>query len=208
MVYSCGRLVTSSNYRDAGNADRNILSWMWRSRPRLDTGRSDCKLMGMSQQLWHVAHTRPRCEKKLLQYCGRENLEASLPCYKAVHKYRGKTVVFKKPLFPGYVFLQISAEKRGTVIQSDYLANLLEVTDQALFVRQLGEVLRAVETDLEIRLAPTISEGLRVKIKSGPLRGIEGLVEKRYGMTTVLLRLDFINQAAAVKLEASDLELI
>jgi len=27
-------------------------------------------------------------------------------------------------------------------------------------------------------------------------------------MTTVLLRLDFINQAAAVKLEASDLELI
>jgi hypothetical protein len=83
----------------------------------------------MSQQLWHVAHTRPRCEKKLLQYCGRENLEASLPCYKAVHKYRGKTVVFKKPLFPGYVFLQISAEKHGTVIQSDYLANLLEVTD-------------------------------------------------------------------------------
>jgi len=77
-----------------------------------------------------------------------------------------------------------------------------------LFVRQLGEVLRAVETDLEIRLAPTISEGLRVKIKSGPLRGIEGLVEKRYGMTTVLLRLDFINQAAALKLEASDLELI
>jgi len=27
-------------------------------------------------------------------------------------------------------------------------------------------------------------------------------------MTTVLLRLDFINQAAALKLEASDLELI
>jgi hypothetical protein len=77
-----------------------------------------------------------------------------------------------------------------------------------LFVRQFGEVLRALETDLEIRLAPTISEGLRVKIKTGPLRGVEGWVEKRYGMTTVLLRLDFISQAAAVKMEASDLELI
>jgi len=43
-----------------------------------------------------------------------------------------------------------------------------------------------------------------VKIKSGPLRGVEGLVEKRSGTTYVLLRLDFISQAAAVKIEASD----
>jgi len=43
---------------------------------------------------------------------------------------------------------------------------------------------------------------------AGPLRGIEGWVEARYGMTTVLLRLDFIGQAAAVKLAADDLELI
>ncbi len=162
----------------------------------------------MSQLLWYVAHTRPRCEKKLLQFCERENLAASLPCYKSAHKYRGKTVVFKKPLFPGYVFIEMPPLKRGVVLQSDHLANLLEIADQDLFVRQFGEVLRALETDLEIRLAPTISEGLRVKIKSGPLRGVEGWVEKRYGMTTVLLRLDFISQAAAVKLEASDLELI
>ncbi len=162
----------------------------------------------MSQLLWYVAHTRPRCEKKLLQFCERENLAASLPCYKSAHKYRGKTVVFKKPLFPGYVFIEMPPSKRGVVLQSDHLANLLEITDQDLFVRQFGEVLRALETDLEIRLAPTISEGLRVKIKTGPLRGVEGWVEKRYGMTTVLLRLDFISQAAAVKMEASDLELI
>ncbi len=164
--------------------------------------------MGVSQLLWYVAHTRPRCEKKLLQFCEREKLDVRLPCYQSVHKYRGKTVVFQKPLFPGYLFLQIPAGKRSAVLQSDHLANLLEVADQDLFVRQLGEVMRALESDLEIRLAPSIGEGLRVKIKSGPLRGVEGWVEKRYGMTTVLLRLDFISQAAAVKLDAGELELI
>src|SRR5476649_2016577 len=129
--------------------------------------------MGVNQLLWYVAHTRPRCEKKLLQYCEREKLDARLLCYQSVHKYRRKTVVFKKPLFPGYVFLQMTADKRGVVLQSDHLANLLEIADQDLFVRQLDEVMRALETDLEIRLAPTIGEGVRVKIKSGPLRGIE-----------------------------------
>ncbi len=162
----------------------------------------------MSQLPWYVAHTRPRCEKKLLQFCQRESLAATLPCYQSAHKYRGKTVVFKKPLFPGYVFVQMPADQRGVMRQCDHLANLLEVADQDLFVRQLGEVLRALETDLEIPLAPTIGEGMRVKIKNGPLRGVEGWVEKRYGMSTVLLRLDFISQAAAVKLEAGDVELI
>ncbi len=161
----------------------------------------------MSPLLWHVAHTRPRCEKKLLQFCEREKLAASLPCFAAAHKYRGKTVVFQKPLFPGYVFLQLADEQCQTVSQNKYVATLLEISDQELFVRQLEEIHRALATNLEIRLAPDIGEGQRVKIKTGPLRGVEGWVEKRHGVNTVLLRLDFIGQAAAVKLDAADLEL-
>ena len=163
---------------------------------------------GLNGLLWFVAHTRPRCEKKLLQFCERESLPATLPCYRAVHKYRGKTVVFQKPLFPGYVFLHMSVEQRGIIHQTNHLVNLLEVPAQELFIRQLESVLRALETDFEMRLAPEIGIGIRVRIKSGSLRGIEGWVEQRYGMNTVLLRLDFIGQAAAVKLDATDLEAI
>src|SRR5271156_5525345 len=162
----------------------------------------------MVDLLWFVAHTKPRCEKKLVRYCRREDIAATLPCYQAAHKYQRKTVVFEKPLFPGYVFLQMSNQQRGKVYQSDCLANLLEVIDQELFSQQLSEILCALETGLEIRLAPAIGEGMRVKIKNGPLQGIDGWVVRRYGMTTVLLRLDFIGQAAALRLEATDLELI
>jgi transcriptional antiterminator RfaH len=162
----------------------------------------------MSDLLWFVAHTRPRCEKKLAEFCKQNGLAATLPCYSQAHKYRGKTVVFRKPLFPGYVFLHIEHCDRQKISQSDCIANLLEVFDQETLANQLNDILCALETDLEIRLAPTIGEGMRVKIKYGPLRGVEGWVEKRHGMSTVLLRLDFIGQAAAVKLEATDLELI
>ena len=80
--------------------------------------------------------------------------------------------------------------------------------DQESFARQLGDILLALDSDLEVRLAPQITEGSRVKIKSGPLRGLEGRVQERAGVTMVLLRLDFISQAAAVKIEATELELI
>lgn len=162
----------------------------------------------MSPLAWFVAHTRPRREKRLREYCAQEEISATLPCYRTVHKYRGKVVTFLKPLFPGYVFLQLLPEQVQKVIQNEHMARLLVVHDQELFIHQLGDILQALETDLEVYLAPQIGSGSRVKIKSGPLRGIEGCVEKRYGMTTVLLRLDFIGQAAAVRLQADELELI
>lgn len=162
----------------------------------------------MSELQWFVAHTKPRREKKLKQACERDGFAATLPCYRKVHKYRGKTVTFDKPLFPGYVFLRILPEEKQKVAQNGHIANLLVVHDQELFTKQLGEILEALDTQLEIYLAPEIGAGCRVKVKSGPLRGMEGWVEERYGMATILLRLDFIGQAAAVKLQADELELI
>ncbi|MBE0542193.1 MAG: antitermination protein NusG [Verrucomicrobia bacterium] len=162
----------------------------------------------MSELKWFVAHTKPRREKKLVEYCQRQGIAVTLACYDSAHKYRGKTVVFRKPLFPGYVFLQLETGQRDAIRQNDHVANLLEVFDQESFYRQLKDILLALESDLEVRLAPAIGEGMRVRIKSGPLQGLEGWVEQRYGRATVLLRLDFINQAAAVKLDADLLDLI
>jgi transcriptional antiterminator RfaH len=160
----------------------------------------------MSDLRWFVAHSKPRREKKIVEHCKRHGIAATLPCYSSAHKYRGKTVVFQKPLFPGYVFLQLGFAQRDVVSQSDHVANLLDVFDQETFYRQLQDILTALEANVGVRLAPAIGEGMRVRIKSGPLQGIEGWVESRYGMNTVLLRLDFINQAAAVKIDADALD--
>jgi len=162
----------------------------------------------VSALLWFVAHTRPRREKKVFEYCLRQGFAGSLPCYDSAHKYRGKTVVFRKPLFPGYVFLQFEPLRKSVISQNEHVARLLEVYDQETFGRQLEDILQALEANVGVRLAPAIGEGMRVRIKSGPLQGIEGWVEDRYGMSTVLLRLDFINQAAAVKLDADLFQLI
>jgi transcriptional antiterminator RfaH len=157
---------------------------------------------------WFVAHTRPRCEKKLAEYCRHEGFDAILPLYKSMKKYPGKVVFFEKPLFPNYVFLRLLGAQRKKVLQSDYVANLLDVPDQKSFEDQLSDILTAVETDYEICVLPHINPGKRVKITAGPLRGMEGFVEERQGRFLVMLRLDFIGQSAAVKVEAGDLELL
>jgi transcription antitermination factor NusG len=185
-----------------------VLARQWRMNEQLQIDIrgifGNCPLV--SALLWFVAHTKPRREKKLAEQCQRQGIAATLPCYDSPHKYRGKTAVFRKPLFPGYVFLQLKPGQENSVRQNDHVANLLKVYDQETFHRQLEDILLALEMDLEVRLAPAIGVGMRVCIKSGPLQGMEGWVENRYGKATVLLRLDFIGQAAAIKIDADLLE--
>lgn len=163
-----------------------------------------------SELRWYVAHTRPRCEKKLADFCLREGYEFKLPTYRSVRKYLRKTVVFVKPLFPGYIFLRIVDDDRRIFYNTDFIANLLYVTDQETFQKQLDDILFALDADvqleMQVRLAPSISEGTRVKVKYGPLQGMEGWVERRTGVVEVMLRLDFIGQAAAIKMDADSLE--
>ena len=157
---------------------------------------------------WYVAHVRPRCEKKLVEHGKIYNFSTTLPIYSSTKKYRGKVVMFQKPLFPGYVFLQLNRKTREVAIQSNYVADMLEVHNQEEFKEQLSDIIFALEQNVDIRVEPMIGKGNRVIIKSGSLQGQEGWVEDRFGMTTVLLRLDFIGQAAAIKVDASILELI
>lgn len=204
MVLNRGAVIVSGSVRFERNATSGVTTQ--ENTPGLTSRGFSRNLIPVSALLWFVAHTRPRREKKLVEYCARQGIATTLPCYNLAHKYRGKTVVFRKPLFPGYVFLQLAPGQKDSVLQSDHVANLLEVFDQATLQQQLEQVLLALDQHLEVRLAPAIGAGTRVRIKSGPLRGVEGWVEHRQGLTTVLLRIDFISQAAAVKIDADLLE--
>lgn len=164
-------------------------------------------LNGLQQEsLWFVAHVRPRCEKKLQDFCLREGFSTTLPLFHSVKKYRRKKVEFLKPLFPGYLFLHVDPFSASKVRQNDYTANLLEPPDQFEFATQLQQILDALSSDSEVRLCPNIVEGQRVRIRLGPLRGIEGIVIQRQGALELQLRLDFIGQAAALRVDADQVE--
>lgn len=155
---------------------------------------------------WCVAHTRPRAEKKVAEFCEREGWIYQLPLYSSPKSYRGKRLVFRKPLFPGYVFVRLGLGDTTRLRQQQHVANLLIPPDQAEFTSQLDSILVALSDEREIRVAPEIVVGQKVRICTGPLRGVEGVVVQRSGMLELFLRLDFIGQGAAVRVAADEVE--
>jgi transcriptional antiterminator RfaH len=159
----------------------------------------------MVDSYWLVCHTKPRCEKKFAALMEAEQLEHYLPLIGSIRRYGQQTKRFTKPLFPGYVFAQVSADKKTRIYQQDLLARAIVVEDVARFLRQLDDVRKIVASGLEMSVMPLLTKGRRVKIVGGPLHGVEGLVDNPASPQGVFISVDVLQQGLLVKVPAENL---
>jgi len=153
----------------------------------------------MSGDPWIVCHTKPRCEKKFAALLTAESIEHYLPLVDSVRRYAQRTKRFTKPLFPGYVFVHVSTDRKARLYQQDLLVRAIPVDDEAKFLRQLADVRTIVASGLELTLMPLLSKGRRVKIISGPLQGLEGFVDDPSNPHGIVLSVDVLQQGLLVK---------
>ena len=160
----------------------------------------------MEETYWLVCHTKPRCEKKFAALMKAEKFEHYLPLVDSVRKYAQQTKKFTKPLFPGYVFAQVPAEKKARVYQQDLLARAITVEDVPKFLRQLADVKAIVASGFELSVMPLLTKGRRVKIIGGPLHGLEGFVDNPANPQGIVLSVDVLQQGLLVKVPAENLQ--
>jgi transcription antitermination factor NusG len=156
---------------------------------------------------WHVAHTRPRCEKKFAAMLGAAGVAHELPLAKSQRRYGARVRVSEKPLFPGYVFVRVADERMRRCYEQDLLVRLIRVTDEKTFMRQMEGIRRLLASGLEAQVRPLFAKGRVVRVIAGPLRGMSGVVENPDRMDGVLVFLDVLQQAVKVKIPAMDLRL-
>jgi transcriptional antiterminator RfaH len=155
---------------------------------------------------WFVCHCKPRCEKKFAALLAAEKFEHYLPLIESVKRYGTQTKRFTKPLFPGYVFAQLVLENKPRIYQQDLLARVIPVADEALFVRQMADVRTIVASGLELSLRPLIHKGTRVRVTSGPLWGLIGIVDNPADPKGIVISVDVLQQGLHVRMSLENLE--
>jgi transcriptional antiterminator RfaH len=162
----------------------------------------------MEESYWLVCHTKPRCEKKFAALLTAEKFEHYLPLVTSVRRYAQQTKRFTKPLFPGYVFAQVPAERKARIYQQDLLARAILVEDVPKFLRQLADVRTIVASGLELSVMPLLTKGRRVRISGGPLNGLEGHVDNPVNPQGVVIAVDVLQQGLLVKVPAENLQVL
>lgn len=161
---------------------------------------SPSELFALNGLAWTVALTRSRQEKALARYLAGRRLAFYLPLLEKRVTWRGRVRTSFLPLFPGYVFLRGDAAARLSALQSRLIVRTLEVPDQELLGRELGELRRLQLSGARIAPVTALEPGDPVRIAEGPFAGYTGVLLRERPGQRLLISITMIQKAVVVEL--------
>jgi len=159
---------------------------------------------------WYAAYTSANHEKSVAQQLGAREVEHFLPLYESLRRWKDRRVRLQLPLFPGYVFVRMALRDRLKVQQVPGVARLVgfDGTPAALPEEEI-ELLRAsLASGVRAEPHPFLKIGRRVRVRSGPMQGLEGILKRRKGESRLVVSVELIQRAMAVEIDEADVEAI
>lgn len=154
-----------------------------------------------STRRWWALYTKPRQEKAIARCLVQWDLAFYLPLVPKDHRIRGKIVRSRIPLFGGYVFLFGNDADRVKSLTTNRIATVLPVDDQSQLTHDLHQIARLIASDAPLTIESRIQAGDPVRIKSGPMEGMEGVVVSRRARTRLLVSVQMLQQGVSIEID-------
>jgi transcription antitermination factor NusG len=164
--------------------------------------------MGQEGGLWHAVHTKHQHEKTVVHLLEAKGFETFLPLYVADHRWRDRTKRVSLPLFPCYVFLRGGLDRRLQVLKTPGVHGIVETAGRPGVIPD-GEIVairRVLESSLPIEPFPFLQCGDRVRIISGPLAELEGVLVRKRDQLRLVLSVEMLRRSVAVEVAVMDVE--
>lgn len=158
---------------------------------------------------WFAAYTSANHEKRVAEQLTGRSVEHFLPLYRTVRRWKNQRVELQLPQFPGYVFVRLALRDRLQVLQVPGVASLVGFGGMPISLPD-GEIqaLRAnFESGVRVEPHPYLTVGRRVRVKFGPLAGMQGILLRRKGSLRVVISIELIQRSVAVDVDLADLEI-
>ncbi len=157
---------------------------------------------------WFAAYTTPRHEKAVVRQLEARHLESFLPLYRSARRWKnGCKVTVEQPLFPNYVFVHIGGREAVKVLQ---VPGVLSIVSAGRHPAELPcseiEALRAGLPQRKFEPHSYLTAGEKVRIVSGSLAGLVGVLLRKKNEYRVVLALDLIRQSVAVEIDVDEIE--
>ena len=162
------------------------------------------------QRSWWVLYTMSRQEKALERYLTAKRVPHYLPLHTKHALRRNRRVSYVVPLFSSYVFLYGDPGERIVALTSNRVARTIEVPDwrQEEFGSNLLSIQRLIESGVPLTVESRIQAGARVRVRSGRLAGLEGVVITRRRKSQLVVAVDFLQQGASIEVDDFALEVV
>ena len=171
----------------------------------------DTKLREDSRQWnagWLAIHTRHQHENLAARSLAYKGFEVFLPQYISVRQWSDRTKPLAAPLFPCYLFLRGGLEQQIRILTTPGVLGLVGFSGVPAIIpdSEIEAVRRTIVGRGQVEPYPFLKCGDWVRVKGGPLEGIEGILVRNKKQFRLVLSVQLLQKSAAVEVDAWSVE--
>lgn len=164
------------------------------------------------EKKWYALLTRSRFENVVTEAIRKKSIDIFLPRIKVQSRRKDRKKVIDAPLFPGYLFVNISLDPKEhlSVVQTFGAVRLLGSYNGPVSIpdEHIESLKIITSSEKEVITGPNSSliNGDPIIIINGPMSGVRGEFVTYKGIERVIIRVDVLGQFAGVEIDSDDIE--
>lgn len=152
---------------------------------------------------WFALQVRTRWESSTAVLLSGKGYETLLPTFQTKKRWNGRIRQLNAPLFPGYVFCQFDALNRLPILVTP---GVIAVVGRGrvpvpVDVTEIAALKSIVSSGLRAEPWPYLEIGQRIRIESGALDGLEGVLINIKGNHRVVVSVSLLRRSVALEID-------
>jgi transcription antitermination factor NusG len=155
---------------------------------------------------WFALQVRIRYETDVALHLQSKGYEWFLPLCKTKRRWSDRIKQLETPLFPGYVFCRFNPHDRLPILKTPAVLQIVgnQHTPLPVDESEIRAIQALVLSGVPNQPHPFLTVGTRVRIESGALRGLEGILADLKGRQRLVISVTLLCRSVAVEIDSAD----
>ena len=160
---------------------------------------------GNSTYPWFALRVRSHFENTVATVLGGKGYEWFLPQYKSRRAWSDRIKEIQLPLFPGYVFCRFDPQHRLPVLTTPGIVSVVGIGKMPVPIddAEIAAIQATVQSGLPSRPWPFLQVGQKVRVESGPLSGLEGILLDLKRQHRLVMSVTLLQRSVAVEVDCA-----
>ena len=161
---------------------------------------------------WIAVRVRTLCERLTAEYLSMQDYECFVPL-----RFRNKSSsdvsnkgIKPEALFPGYLFCKFKTYHAIKIVQAPWVIKLIGSNGSPSIIpeEEMNRIFKIVNSEYNTEPYRYVTTGQMVKIKSGSLSGIKGVLMNMNRTSRVIVGVPLLMRSIAVTIDRSNLSFV
>ena len=164
------------------------------------------------QEKWYAIRTRSRHEKIAAKELDARGIRVFLPLVTSVRQWSDRRTQIELPLFPGYAFVRVAyfSGDRVRVLRASGVVSFVgpSAVGASIPEEQIDAIRTLLMRKVPVKDHPFLKVGQRIRVRSGSLSGVEGILVAVNGSRNLVISVEPIQRSLSINLDGYDVEAV